>query len=107
MSNYLRGVLHDVLCNIVDLQIQVNNAIAEITPSLIQDCSSSDDEEVIRRPMFDRTYTGHRYVIDVLAGHPGRAYQCFRLPPDAFISLRDLLVSRGHLRDTKNMLAAE
>ncbi|KAL0910750.1 hypothetical protein M5K25_018834 [Dendrobium thyrsiflorum] len=107
MSNYLCGVLPDVLCNMVDLQIQVNNVIAEITPSLIQESSSSDDEELIRRTMFDRTYTEHRYVIDVLAGHPGRAYQCFRLPPYAFISLRDLLVSRGHLRDTKNMLAAE
>ncbi|KAI0520243.1 hypothetical protein KFK09_007714 [Dendrobium nobile] len=57
--------------------------------------------------MFDRTYKVHRYVLDVLAGHPGRAYQCFRFPPDAFVSLRELLVSPKHLRDTKNMLVAE
>ncbi|KAL0919399.1 hypothetical protein M5K25_011491 [Dendrobium thyrsiflorum] len=105
MSNFLRGVLSDDLCRMVDLHIQVTDAIAELAPAIIEEAANIDEEEHVRRPMFDRTYTGHQYVLDVLAGHPGRAYQCFRLPPDAFISLRDMLVARGHLSDTKNMLA--
>ncbi|KAL0926605.1 hypothetical protein M5K25_002844 [Dendrobium thyrsiflorum] len=107
MSNYLRGVIPDVLCDLVDVQLHVNDAIVELSASIFEEDFSSDDEQPPRRPMYDRTYTGHRYVLDVLVGHPGRAYQCFRLPPEAFVSLTDLLVSRGHLRDTKNMLAAE
>ncbi|KAL0925196.1 hypothetical protein M5K25_003510 [Dendrobium thyrsiflorum] len=107
MSNYLRGVIPDVLCDFVDVQLHVNDAIVELAETILEEDSSSEDEQPIRRPMYDRTYTGHRYVLDVLAGHPGRAYQCFRLPPEAFVSLTDLFVRRGHLRDTKNMLAAE
>ncbi|KAL0922566.1 hypothetical protein M5K25_006557 [Dendrobium thyrsiflorum] len=107
MSNYLRGVIPDVLCDLVDVQLQVNDAIVKLTETILVGESSSEGEQPIRRPMYDRTYSGHRYVLDVLAGHPGRAYQCFRLPPEAFVSLTDLLVSRGHLRDTKDMLAAE
>ncbi|KAL0914467.1 hypothetical protein M5K25_014815 [Dendrobium thyrsiflorum] len=74
MSNYLRGVVPDVLCDIVDVQLQVNDAMAKLTASILQDDSSSDDELAIRRPMFDRTYIGHRYVLDVLVGHPGVMY---------------------------------
>ncbi|KAL0904134.1 hypothetical protein M5K25_026208 [Dendrobium thyrsiflorum] len=107
MSNYLRGVLSDDLCNMVGLHIQVTNAIAELVPTIIEEDENIHEEEHVRRPTFDRTYTRHQYVLDVLAGHPGRAYQCFRLPPDAFKSLRDMLVARGHLSDTKNMLAGE
>ncbi|KAL0925637.1 hypothetical protein M5K25_004002 [Dendrobium thyrsiflorum] len=107
MSNYLCGVIPYVLCDLVDVQLHVNDVITELIASILEDDSSSDDELPLKRPMFDRTYTGHRYVLDVLVGHPGRAYQCFRLPPDAFVSLTNLLVSRGHLRNTKNMLAAE
>ncbi|KAI0497482.1 hypothetical protein KFK09_020711 [Dendrobium nobile] len=84
-----------------------DGAAKELLPAIVEEVENTDDETHVPRRMFDRSYTGHQYVLDVLSGHPGRAYQCFRLPPDAFISLRDLLVSRGHLSDTKNMLAAE
>ncbi|KAL0910311.1 hypothetical protein M5K25_021279 [Dendrobium thyrsiflorum] len=76
----LENLTTQALLALQDAFKENNDAIAEINPSLIQDNSSSDDELPIRRPM---------------------------LPPDAFMSLRDLLVSRGHLHDTKNMLAAE
>ncbi|KAL0912095.1 hypothetical protein M5K25_018043 [Dendrobium thyrsiflorum] len=84
MSNYLRGVLPNVLCDMMDLQVQN---------------SSSEDELSIRRSIFDRIYSEHQYVLDVLVGHPGRVYQYLRLLLDTFMSLRGLLVSRGHLCD--------
>ncbi|KAL0905299.1 hypothetical protein M5K25_023708 [Dendrobium thyrsiflorum] len=84
MSNYLRGVYTDVLCEMIDFHLQVTTKIAYITPFILEENTSSDDELQIMRPIFDRTYTSHRSILDMLAGHPGREYQSFRSPSDAF-----------------------
>ncbi|PKA48186.1 hypothetical protein AXF42_Ash021569 [Apostasia shenzhenica] len=51
--------------------------------------------------MYDRPYPGKLYIHEILNGHDVRAYNCFHMPAQAFISLRDLLADRGVLRDTR------
>ncbi|MQL93264.1 hypothetical protein Taro_025906 [Colocasia esculenta] len=38
---------------------------------------------------------------------PGRSYSSFRVHPSIFVKLRDKLIEKGVLQDTKNMSATE
>ncbi|KAL0909334.1 hypothetical protein M5K25_020191 [Dendrobium thyrsiflorum] len=55
------------------------NAIAELVPAIIEEDENIDEEEHVQ------------CSIEHIPGI-SRAYQCFRLPPDAFKSLRDMLL---------------
>ncbi|PKA48713.1 hypothetical protein AXF42_Ash021387 [Apostasia shenzhenica] len=57
--------------------------------------------------MYNRSYSGHEYVNDLLVGHPGRFRSTFRMSVETFIRLRDLIVSRELIRDTRNITATE
>ncbi|KAI0508208.1 hypothetical protein KFK09_014343 [Dendrobium nobile] len=107
MSNFLRGVLPDELCELIVDHVQLSNEIRSIAPTLLSDSSSSEEDTNMPRPMFTRCYTGEQYVVDLLSGHLLRAYNSFRLSADAFHQLRELLESRSLLTHTKNILVQE
>lgn len=64
--DYLCTVIHDFLYGVIDFHLQIHEAITELTPSIFEESCSSDKELHIRRHLFDRTYTGHKYMKDVL-----------------------------------------
>ncbi|PKA64891.1 hypothetical protein AXF42_Ash011493 [Apostasia shenzhenica] len=57
--------------------------------------------------MYNRSYSGHEYVNDLLVGHPGRFQSTFRMSAETFTRLRDFMVSRDLIKDTRNMTATE
>lgn len=59
------------------------------------------------RPMHTDIGRGNRWVNELMAGHVGRSYSSFRVHPWLFLRLRDNLMERGALQDTKNMSATE
>ncbi|PKA61339.1 hypothetical protein AXF42_Ash020315 [Apostasia shenzhenica] len=74
----------------------------------VSDFAELDQSNVqVPRVMYDRPYSGNLYIHEILNGHDVRAYNYFRMPAQAFIGLRDLLMYCGVLRDTRFMPATE
>ncbi|PKA54055.1 hypothetical protein AXF42_Ash016220 [Apostasia shenzhenica] len=61
----------------------------------------------IPRTTYDRPYPGKVYIQEIINGHEIRAYNCFCMSTQAFVGLRDIIVSRGILNDTRFMPATE
>ncbi|XP_042499853.1 uncharacterized protein LOC122078043 [Macadamia integrifolia] len=55
----------------------------------------------MREPLNDSSYTGPVRVAEVLAGHVDVCYQEFRLERHVFLNLRDRMVHRGWLVDSR------
>ncbi|MQM04243.1 hypothetical protein Taro_037043 [Colocasia esculenta] len=59
------------------------------------------------RPMHTNEGQGHRWVKEIMSGHVGRSYSSFRIHASMFMKLRDKLIEKGVLQDTKNMSSIE
>jgi hypothetical protein len=66
-----------------------------------------DMEHIPRMPRNTNPMTGHLWVHDVLAGHPSRCYDEFRLSKQCFHALVEILSARQLLKDTRNTTVRE
>ncbi|MQL85793.1 hypothetical protein Taro_018325 [Colocasia esculenta] len=79
----------------------------EVDDTVILLCSSQVSSPAPGRPMHTNAGQGHRWVKEVMCGHLGRSYSSFRVHPSMFVKLRDKLIEKGVLQDTKNRSATE
>ncbi|MQM19278.1 hypothetical protein Taro_052280 [Colocasia esculenta] len=81
-------------------------AIGEMLMSSIMD---EDEEDItpIPRPMHTSRHTGHVWVHEVLHGHERRCYNTFWMHPTMFLKLRDILVERELIRDSRYVTTTE
>ncbi|MQL70395.1 hypothetical protein Taro_002710 [Colocasia esculenta] len=81
-------------------------AISEILMSSTMD-EDEEDTTPIPRPMHISRHTGHVWVHKVLHGHERRCYNMFRMHPSIFLKLRDILVERELIRDSRYVTTSE
>ncbi|KAK1291738.1 hypothetical protein QJS10_CPB17g00362 [Acorus calamus] len=60
-----------------------------------------------RRPIRTGPLSGHGFVHELLQGHETRAYENFRMTPQMFFKLRDTLIGKGLIADTKYVSCTE
>ncbi|KAK1304070.1 hypothetical protein QJS10_CPB11g00824 [Acorus calamus] len=60
-----------------------------------------------RRPIRTGPLLGHIFIHELIQGHDTRAYENFRMAPQMFFKLRDVLIGKGLLTDTKNVICTE
>ncbi|KAL0920200.1 hypothetical protein M5K25_009320 [Dendrobium thyrsiflorum] len=89
MPNYVQCELINEFNFMLREHIRVGNELSEYLASIIDEDSSNEDVPRMKRPMYNKAYTGQQYVVDIL------------LLAEAFRQLKDLLVSCGLLRDTQ------
>ncbi|KAG4920836.1 hypothetical protein JHK82_049774 [Glycine max] len=58
---------------------------------------------VVKNPCRDSSMTGHRWVFEILNGHPIRCYQMFRMKKLVFLELCDILETKYNLKKTRNV----
>ena len=58
---------------------------------------------VVKNPCRDSSMTGHRWVSEILNGHPIRCYQMFRMKKLVFLELCDILETKYNLKKTRNV----
>ncbi|KHN48492.1 hypothetical protein glysoja_040623, partial [Glycine soja] len=58
---------------------------------------------VVKNPCRDSSMTGHRWVSEILNGHPIRCYQMFRMKKLVFLELCDILETKYNLNKTRNV----
>ena len=58
---------------------------------------------VVKNPCRDSSMTGHRWVSEILNGHPICCYQMFRMKKLVFLELCDILESKYNLKKTRNV----
>jgi len=57
---------------------------------------------VVKNPCRDSCMTDHRWVFEILNGHPIHCYQMFRMKKLVFLELCDILETKYNLRKTQN-----
>ncbi|RZB80839.1 hypothetical protein D0Y65_030527 [Glycine soja] len=58
---------------------------------------------VVKNPCIDSSIAGHRWVSEILNGHPIRCYQMFRMKKLVFLELCDILETKYNLKKTRNV----
>ena len=58
---------------------------------------------VVKNPYKDSSMTDHRWVFEILNGHPIRSYQMFRMKKLVFLELCDILETKYNLKKTQNV----
>ncbi|MQL88946.1 hypothetical protein Taro_021517, partial [Colocasia esculenta] len=81
-------------------------AVGEMLMSSIMD-EDEEDTTPILRPMHTSRHTGHVWVHEVLQGHERRCYNTFRMHSSMFLKLRDILVERELIRDSRYVTTSE
>ncbi|MQM04218.1 hypothetical protein Taro_037011 [Colocasia esculenta] len=79
----------------------------EVDDTLILLHSTQVSSPALGRPMHTTQGQGHRWVKEVICGNLARSYSSFRVHPSMFVKLRDKLIEKGVLQDTKNMSVTE
>eukprot|EP00256_Glycine_max_P067873 XP_025982468.1 uncharacterized protein LOC102662637 [Glycine max] len=104
---------------------RMSSSLSSDDSSLSSNDSSSDDEDhitknkvlmfavanvtnyfmnyVVKNPCRDSSMTGHRWVSEILNGHPIRCYQMFRMKKLVFLELCDILETKYNLKKTRNV----
>ncbi|MQM14439.1 hypothetical protein Taro_047371, partial [Colocasia esculenta] len=67
----------------------------------------SNEEHIVRRSMHTSSHSGHIWIHEVLQGHERRSYNMFRLHRMTFMKLRDKLMERDLIRDSRYVTATE
>ncbi|KAG4989145.1 hypothetical protein JHK82_031472 [Glycine max] len=62
---------------------------------------------VVKNPYKDSSMTDHRWVFEILNGHPIRSYQMFRMKKLVFLELCDILETKYNLKQTRNVIIYE
>ncbi|KHN20619.1 hypothetical protein glysoja_041290, partial [Glycine soja] len=108
-----------------DKRIGMSSSLSSNDSSLSSNDSSSDDDDhitknkvlmfvvanvtnyfmkyVVKNPCRDSSMTGHRWVSEILNGHPIRCYQMFRMKKLVFLELCDILETKYNLKKTRNV----
>ncbi|MQL94147.1 hypothetical protein Taro_026797 [Colocasia esculenta] len=89
---------------------QDENAMFLAVGEMLMSSTMDEDEEdttPIHRPMHTSRHTGHVWVHEVLHGHERRCYNTFRMNPSMFVKLRDILVERELIRDSRYVTTSE
>ncbi|MQM11107.1 hypothetical protein Taro_044007 [Colocasia esculenta] len=81
-------------------------AIGEMLMSSTMD-EDEEDTTPIPRPMHTSRHTGYVWVHKVLHGHERRCYNTFRMHLSMFLKLRDILVERELIRDSRYVTTSE
>ncbi|MQM04652.1 hypothetical protein Taro_037457 [Colocasia esculenta] len=81
-------------------------AVGEMLMSSIID-EDEEDTTPIPRLMHTSRHTGHVWVHEVLQGHERRCYNTFRMHSSMFLKLRDILVERELIRDSRYVTTIE
>ncbi|MQL97947.1 hypothetical protein Taro_030649 [Colocasia esculenta] len=81
-------------------------AIGEILMSSTID-EDEEDTTPIPRPMHTSRHSEHVWVHEVLHGHERRCYNTFQMHPSMFLKLRDILVERELIRDSRYVTTSE
>ncbi|XP_020080213.1 uncharacterized protein LOC109714964 isoform X2 [Ananas comosus] len=79
----------------------------EVHALLIEEGDFSFHNTIYRQPCRTRPFTGHELIHDILRGHPDRGYQHFRMTTTMFTRLREELVGRGFIQNTRHLTADE
>ncbi|MQL98771.1 hypothetical protein Taro_031488 [Colocasia esculenta] len=81
----------------------------EMFDAVIQSvCEEMDTPPRIPRRMMNTSeYTGEMWVNSILTGHEKRCYTVFRLHPHVFTTLRDLLVNKSLIGDSRDVSASQ
>ncbi|KAG5063498.1 hypothetical protein JHK85_004681 [Glycine max] len=58
---------------------------------------------VVKNPCRDSSMKAHRWVSEILNGHPIRCYQMFRMKKLVFLELCDILETKYNLKKTRNV----
>lgn len=93
--------------DIVEDEIGVLRFMANLIWDEINGDDAEDEGVRVPRPMHTSRYTGHVWVLNILNGHERRCYNLFRLNPPTFIRLRDTLVERALIKDSRWVTASE
>ncbi|MQL96920.1 hypothetical protein Taro_029601 [Colocasia esculenta] len=86
------------------------NAMFLVVGEMLMSSIIDEDEEdttPIPRPMHTSHHTGHVWVYKVLQGHERRCYNTFRMHSSMFLKLRDILVERELIRDSRYVTTTE
>ncbi|MQM10320.1 hypothetical protein Taro_043212, partial [Colocasia esculenta] len=86
------------------------NAMFLAVGEMLMSCIMDEDEEDITpipRPMHTSRHTGHVWVHKVLHGHEHHCYNTFRMHPSMFLKLRDILMERELIRDSRYVTTTE
>ncbi|MQL85075.1 hypothetical protein Taro_017594 [Colocasia esculenta] len=94
------ALVREILCEENALFLAIDEAIAD-------EILESNEEHSVPRPMHTSSHTGHIWINEVLQGHEGRCYNVFRLHPTMFMRLRDELMERDLIRDSRYVKATE
>ncbi|MQL92783.1 hypothetical protein Taro_025414 [Colocasia esculenta] len=74
---------------------------------IIDKIFESNEEHSVPRPMHTSSHSGHIWIHEVLHGHERHSYNVFRLHPTMFMKLRDELMERDLIRDSRYVTATE
>ncbi|MQL86485.1 hypothetical protein Taro_019012, partial [Colocasia esculenta] len=94
------ALVREILCEENALFLAIDEAIAD-------EIFESNEEHSVPRPMNISSHSGHIWIHEVLQGHKRRCYNVFRLHPTTFMKLRDELMERDLIRDSRYVTATE
>ncbi|MQL77998.1 hypothetical protein Taro_010437 [Colocasia esculenta] len=92
-----------------DAILEENAMFLAVGEMLMSSIMHEDEEDTtpIPRPMHTSRHTGHVWVHEILNGHERRCYNTFRMHPSMFLKLRDILVERELIRDSRYVTTFE
>ncbi|MQM05560.1 hypothetical protein Taro_038377, partial [Colocasia esculenta] len=94
------ALVREILCEENALFLAIDEAIAD-------EIFESNEEHSVPRPMHTSSHSGHIWIHEVMQGHERRCYNVFRLHPTTFMKLRDKLMERDLIRDSRYVTATE
>ncbi|MQM11680.1 hypothetical protein Taro_044588, partial [Colocasia esculenta] len=94
------ALVREILCEENALFLAIDEVIAD-------EIFESNEEHSVPRPMHTSSHIGHIWINVVLQGHEQRCYNMFRLHPTTFMRLRDELMERDLIRDSRYVKAME
>ncbi|MQL78514.1 hypothetical protein Taro_010949, partial [Colocasia esculenta] len=93
-------LVREIFCEENALFLAIDEAIAD-------EILESNEEHSVLRPMHTSSHTGHIWINEVLQGHERRCYNMFKPHPTTFMRLRDEIMERDLIRDSRYVKATE
>ncbi|MQL95422.1 hypothetical protein Taro_028090 [Colocasia esculenta] len=92
----------------VEAILEENAMFLAIGEMLMSSTMDEDEEDTtISRPMHTSRHSRHVWVHEVLHDHECCCYNTFRMHPSMFLKLRDILVERELIRDSRYVTTSE
>ncbi|MQM06801.1 hypothetical protein Taro_039633 [Colocasia esculenta] len=97
----------DVDALVREIFCEENATFLAMDEAIADEIFESNEKHSVPRPMHTSSHSGHIWIHEVLQGHERCSYNVFRLHPTTFMKLRDELIEKDLICDSRYVTTTE